>query len=350
MRTAKRPTDLIGQTDLLRVDSLSKLTGCDIFLKCEFQNPGGSIKDRAALQMVQDAMARGELERGMTIVEGTAGNTGIGLALVAKSLGMKMLAVMPNDQTPEKERMIALHGAELKTVNPVPFKDENHFYHTARRLAEGREDYWWANQFENVSNSRAHELQTGPELWEQTSGAIDILVSVAGTGGTIGGNSRFLKQQKPATKVWLVDPDGSGLYSYLKQGEFVSNGAGSMTEGIGIMRLVENFRQAQVDAAVNLPDQDLLALSRYVRDQDGIVLGSSSALNLAGAFYAAAQAGKGKTIVTFACDLGERSSSKLYNPEYLKQRDLTLELEPIESMYARYQDGVANVWHRASHA
>lgn len=344
MRTGSRPTDLIGQTDLLRINSLSQLTGCDIFLKCEFQNPGGSIKDRAALQMVQDAVSSGALQPGMTIVEGTAGNTGIGLALVAKSLGFNMLAVMPNDQAPEKERMIALHGAELKTVNPVPFRDENHFYHTARKLAEQRSDYWWANQFENTSNARAHELQTGPEIWEQTQGAIDILVSVAGTGGTIAGNSRFLKQQKPDLQVWLTDPDGSGLYSYLRSGEFVAAAGGSMTEGIGIMRLVDNFKQAKVDAAVNLPDQDLLALSRYVRDRDGIVLGSSSALNVAGALCAAAQMGPGKTIVTFACDLGERSSSKLYNPEYLRKRGLSMDLEPITELYARYKDAGDAIW------
>jgi len=345
MRKVSRPVDLIGQTDLLRINSLSDLTGCDIYLKCEFQNPGGSIKDRAALQMVQDAMASGELEPGMTIVEGTAGNTGIGLALVAKSLGFEMLAVMPNDQAPEKERMISLHGATLKTVDPVPFKNDNHFYHTARKLAEARSDYWWANQFENISNARAHELQTGPEIWQQTQGEVDILVSVAGTGGTIGGNSRFLKQQKPAAQVWLADPDGSGLFSYLKQGEFVAEG-GSMTEGIGIMRLVNNFKQAQVDAAVNLPDQDLLAISRYVRDRDGIVLGSSSALNVAGALCAAAQNGPGKTIVTFACDLGERSSSKLYNPEYLTQRGLSLDLEDINNIYARYKEFEDQVWRR----
>lgn len=345
MRLAQRPVDLIGQTDLLRVESLSKLTGCDIYLKCEFQNPGGSIKDRAALQLVQDALASGELSKGMTIVEGTAGNTGIGLALVAKSLGLNMLAVMPNDQTPEKERMITLHGADLKTVAPVPFKDDNHFYHTARKIAESRDDCWWANQFENTSNARAHELHTGPEIWEQTNGEIDILVSAAGTGGTIGGNSAFFKRQARDVQIWLADPDGSGLFSYLQKGEFVSSGS-SMTEGIGIMRLVNNFKQAQVDAAANLPDQDLLAVSRYVRDHDGIVLGSSSALNLAAALCAAAQSGPGKTIVTFACDLGERSASKLYNRDYLAQRGLSLSLEPIHDIYARYRNGDVNLWRR----
>ncbi|RUO80752.1 cysteine synthase A [Idiomarina tyrosinivorans] len=337
MLVGNRQSDLIGQTDLLKVPSLSRLTGCDIYLKCEFQNPGGSIKDRAAKQLIDDAMERGELSSGMTVVEGTAGNTGIGLALVAKSYGLNMLAVMPNDQTKEKERMITMHGGQLKTVDPVPFKNPNHFYHTARRLAEENADYWWANQFENTSNARAHYLHTGPEIWQQTAGKIDVLVSVAGTGGTIGGNSRYLKEQNPDIDVWLADPDGSGIYSFLKTGEYVSEG-GSMTEGIGIMRLVDNFKEAQIDHAVNLPDQDLISLSRYVQQQDGIVLGSSSALNVAGALAAALYHGPGKCIVTFACDLGDRSASKLYNPEYLTGRGLKLEPEPIASLLARYRE------------
>lgn len=345
MHVAKRSAELIGQTDLLRLNSLSDLTGCEIWVKLESQNPGGSIKDRAALQMIKDALDRGELKPGMTIVEGTAGNTGIGLAVVARSFGLNMLAVMPNDQTKEKERMITLHGAELVTVDPVPFKNENHFYHTARRLAEQNENYWWANQFENTSNARAHYLTTGPEIWEQTQGRVDILVSVAGTGGTIAGNSMFLKEKNPDVQVWLADPDGSGIYHYLKTGDYVSQGS-SFTEGIGIMRLVENFRLAQIDAAVNLPDDDLVTLSRYLVQQEGLVLGSSSCLNVAGALQAAVLHGPGKTIVTFACDLGERSASKLYNPEYLAQRGVRTEPEPIHSLIARYRQQGDLVWYR----
>ena len=335
MLVGHRMSDLIGQTDMVLIPSLSKLTGSEIYLKCEFQNPGGSIKDRAAKQLIEDAFARGELAPGMTVVEGTAGNTGIGLALVAKSYGLNMLAVMPNDQSPEKERMIALHGGELMAVDPVPFKNENHFYHTARRIAEERDDYWWANQFENVSNSRAHYLHTGPEIWQQMDQQLDTFVSVAGTGGTIGGNSKFLKQQHADIDIWLADPDGSGIYEFLKSGEYVSQG-GSMTEGIGIMRLVDNFKQAHIDHAVNLPDQDLVTFSRYLREQDGIVLGSSSALNVAAATAAAMHNGKGQRIVTFACDLGERSASKLYNEAYLKGRGLTSTPEPIEQLLERY--------------
>src|SRR5690554_922747 len=330
MRTAKHLAEQIGNTDLLKIRSLSALCGSDIFVKCEYQNPGGSIKDRAALQLVQDAIEKGELKPGMTIVEGTAGNTGIGLAIVAKSLGFDLLVVMPNDQTPEKTRMIELHGAQLKAVPAVPFKDPNHFYHTARRIAEENEGYWWANQFENTSNMRAHYLHTGPEIWQQTKGKVDILVSVSGTGGTIGGNSTYLKEQNPNMEVWLADPDGSGSYEFLRTGEYKSHGT-SMTEGIGIMRLVENFRRAKIDYAINLPDQDLISISRYVRDNDGILLGSSSALNVAAAYFAALHRGPGKTIVTFACDLGERSASKLYNDEYIKGRELSPEAEDIEA-------------------
>ncbi|MCC5879209.1 MAG: cysteine synthase A [Idiomarina sp.] len=337
LRRAKHQAELIGKTDLLRIRSLSELCGSDIYVKCEFQNPGGSIKDRAALQMVEDAMASGELKPGMTIVEGTAGNTGIGLAVVAKALGLDLLVVMPNDQTREKTQMIELHGARLMAVDPVPFKNDNHFYHTARRLAENSDSYWWANQFENTSNMRAHYLHTGPEIFQQLDGKVDVLVSVSGTGGTIAGNSRYLKEQNPQAEVWLADPDGSGSYNFLKTGEFVAQG-GSMTEGIGIMRRVENFRQAQIDYALNLPDQDLVSIADYVRRHDGIVLGSSSALNVAAAYFAALHRPPGQNIVTFACDLGERSSSKLYNPEYLQSRGLNPQPESIEHLTARYKE------------
>lgn len=341
--------ELIGNTDLLRIPSLSALTGCEILVKCEFQNPGGSIKDRAALQMVKDAIESGELKPGMTIVEGTAGNTGIGLAVVAKALGYKMLTVMPKGQTPEKEKMIALHGSELMLVDPCPFANPNHFYHTARRLAEENDNYWWANQFENTNNAKAHYEHTGPEIWQQTDGKIDALVSVSGTGGTIGGTSCYLKEQKSDVEVWSVDPDGSGIYHYLKTGEYKAQGS-SFTEGIGIMRTVANFAQAKIDKGITLPDQDLVTVSRAVRNNDGLVLGSSSALNLAGALFAAAKSGPGKTIVTFACDAGERSYSKLWNPEFLTEKGIRDDLETIEQMFERYramdEDVIVNVTRR----
>lgn len=336
--TADNLSDLIGNTPLLKIPSLSEISGCDIFLKCEQLNPGGSIKDRAALQMVQDAIENGELKKGMTIVEGTAGNTGIGLAVVAKSLGYDLLAVMPNNQAKEKERMIALHGAELKLVDPCPFANENHFYHTARRLAEeDPKKYWWANQFENLSNFKAHCTHTAPEIFNQVDGKLDFLVSVAGTGGTIGGNSTYLKETIPGLKVILIDPEGSGLCSYFHKGEFKAEG-GSITEGIGIMRLVANFAKAQVDEAYTIPDQDLITIAQFVRNHDGIVLGSSAALNVAGAFMTAIKNGPGKRIVTFYCDLGERSFSKMYNEEFLKTRDLDItqsDIKPLQKKYSK---------------
>ncbi len=337
LKVAQHSAELIGNTPLLKIPSLSNLTNCEIFLKCEQLNPGGSIKDRAALQMVLDALEEGKLKKGMTIVEGTAGNTGIGLAIVAKALGFELLAVMPNDQAKEKERMITLHGGQIKLVDPVPFKNENHFYHTARRLAEENpKKYWWANQFENLSNFKAHYTCTGPEIYEQIQGRLDFLVSSSGTGGTIGGNSVFLKEKIPHLKVILVDPPGSGLASYIKTGEFKSEGK-SLTEGIGIMRLVANFAKAKVDDAFTLPDQDIVTLAQYVRNQDGIVLGSSTALNVAGALKVAAKNGPGKRIVTFYCDLGERSYSKLFNPEYLQSRGLDITQSAIEPLMEKYQ-------------
>ncbi len=342
MQIKENITQLIGQTDLVKINSLSALSGSDIYLKCEFQNPGGSIKDRAALQMVQDAIASGALQPGMTIVEGTAGNTGIGLALVAKAMGFEMLTVMPRGQTIEKQRMIELSGAQLHLVDPCPFADPKHFYHTARRMAEARDDYWWANQFENTSNAQAHYAQTGPEIWQQTAGQIDALVSVCGTGGTIGGVSKYLKEQQPDIKVWLVDPDGSGIYHYLKTGEYQAHGS-SFTEGIGIMRTVENFRLARIDHAITLPDQDLVTISRHVRDHDGILLGSSAALNVAGALFVAARSKTRQTIVTFACDLGERSFSKLYNPEFLQQQGISETHETVAQLHQRYKTAGAVV-------
>jgi cysteine synthase A len=326
----------IGNTDLLRIPSLSKLTGCDILIKCEHQNPGGSIKDRAALQIVKDAVNSGKLKPGMTIVEGTAGNTGIGLALVAKALGFNLIVVMPKGQTPEKERLIELHGAELRLVDACPFANENHFYHTARRIAEENESYWWADQFENTSNYQAHYKNTAPEIWQQTNGNIDAFVSVCGTGGTIGGNSKYFVEKNPNILNWLVDPDGSGIHNYLKSGKYVASEGGSFTEGIAIMRLVENFKAAKIHRSVNLPDKDLVLFSRYVRDHDGIVLGSSSALNVAGAIFAAAKMGKGKTIVTFSCELGERSYSKLWNEDFLATKNIDSRLNNVQSLFEEY--------------
>ena len=342
LNKAKRNlAEAIGNTDLVKITSLSELTGCDIYVKCEFQNPGGSVKDRAALQMVLDAEARGELKPGMTIVEGTAGNTGIGLAIVAKSRGYNLKVVMPKGQTIEKEKMIELHGAELVLVDPVPFANPDHFYHTARRIAEQDDNAWWANQFENTANADAHYLHTGPELYQQTGRKLDIFVSVAGTGGTIGGVTKYLKEQNPKIKTLSIDPDSSGIYHFLQTGEYKASPGSSFTEGIGIMRLVNNFKQAKIDYALNLPDKDIVTIAEYVRHQDAIVLGSSSALNVTAAFYAALKfgpksGGESQTIVTLACDLGERSASKLYNNAFLTSKEILPDTQSIETLVENY--------------
>lgn len=342
-KTVQNLAQLIGNTSLLRINSLSELTGCDIYVKCEFQNPGGSVKDRAALQMVLDAEANGELKPGMTIVEGTAGNTGIGLAIVAKSLGYNLKVVMPKGQTKEKEQMIELHGAELALVDAAPFSNPNHFYHTARRIAEEDDNAWWANQFENLSNANAHFTGTGPEIFDQLDGELDIFVSVAGTGGTLGGVTKFLKQQDQNIKTISLDPDGSGIFHFLQTGEYKASEGGSFTEGIGIMRLVDNFRQANVDFALNLPDKDIVTVAEYVRKNDALVLGSSSALNVAGALFSAIQfgplsGGDKQSVVTLACDLGERSSSKLYNPEFLASKNIDPSEQSIEQLVEKYKN------------
>jgi cysteine synthase A len=331
-------TDLIGNTPVVKVESLSRLTGCEILLKCENLNPGGSVKDRAALQMVQDAIANGQLKEGMTIVEGTAGNTGIGLALVGRSLGYDVLVVMPSNQAQEKERQVSLFNAELKKVAPCPFSNPNHFYHTARNIAEeSPQKYWWANQFENLSNFMAHYSRTGPEIKQQTDGKLDFFVSVAGTGGTIGGVSSYLKEKMPGTKIILADPEGSGSCSFVHTGEYKSSG-GSITEGIGIMRLVANFEKASIDDAFTLPDQDLVTVAEYVRQNDGLVVGSSTALNLAGALKIAVSNGPAKRILTIMCDGGERSYSKLYNPEFLAEKELDPTNLDINALLKKYRD------------
>ena len=316
--------ELIGNTPILKINSLSKLTGSNIFIKCESMNPGGSIKDRAARQIILEAIDSKQLKPGMTIVEGTAGNTGIGLAVVAKSLGYESIAVMPSGQAIEKERMISFFGGVLKLVAPCPFSDQNHFYHTARRLAEENpKKYFWADQFENLSNFNAHYKHTAPEIEKVFGKDLDYFICAAGTGGTIGGNTAYLKKVNSKIKTLLVDPKGSGLHSYLKTGEFKSEGT-SFTEGIGNMRLVENFKQAIIDDSISLDDQYLYTIAKYVSDQDGIKLGTSSALNVAGAFHTALKAKKGSNILTFKCDLAERSYSKMNNATFLTDKGIDL--------------------------
>jgi cysteine synthase A len=313
--------DSVGNTPLLRVQSLSKRTGNTILGKAEFLNPGGSIKDRAAKGMIRDAEARGVLKPGATIVEGTAGNTGIGLALLGRERGYRVVVSMPDNQAREKYELLEAMGAEVRKVPPVPFANENHFFHQARKLAEAN-GWWWANQFENLANGDFHYETTGPELWEQCEGRIDVLVSAVGTGGTLSGVSRYLKEKNPKLRVVLVDPMGSGLYCYVREGKLEASGS-SITEGIGIMRLTENFKRARVDEAMRVTDQQMVETLYHLAREDSLVVGTSSALNVRAAYEVAkAQPGAGLNIVTFLCDHGSRSFSKVFTPDFLASKGL----------------------------
>ena len=308
----------IGETPLIRVPSLSEMTGCEILGKAEFLNPGGSVKDRAAKFMIEDAVAKGILKRGGLVVEGTAGNTGIGLALMCNALGFACSLVVPSNQSQEKIDLLRALGADVELVPPAPFKDPNNYFHVARRKAEENPGSFWANQFENTANSDAHFKTTGPEIWRQSSGKVDAVILAAGTGGTIGGVSAFIKERSPKTQVWLIDPPGSGLWSWIKKGVIASEGS-SITEGIGIMRLTENFKRARIDDAVRGSDEEVVAMAHHVLRRDGLFVGTSAALNLVGAVRMARKLGPGKVVVTVLCDGGGRYQSRLFNSEWLRQ-------------------------------
>ncbi len=312
----------IGNTPLLKIKSLSDLTGCEIYAKSELSNPGGSIKDRTALGIILEAEQNGAIKSGDTLVEGTAGNTGIGIAMIAAQKGYKALIVMPNNQAQEKYDILKNLGAELITVAPVPFANENHFYHTAKRLASEKSNSYWINQFENLGNYRVHYNTTGPEIWHDLNGHIDAFVSACGTGGTIAGVSRFLKEKKSSVHIRLVDPFGSGLYSYIKNGKIESRGS-SITEGIGIMRLTANFKEAQIDDAVQVTDEKMISMLFHIEKHDGLLIGTSAALNLYGAYqYGLENKNSGKKIVTILCDSSLRYRSKIYNETFLSEKNL----------------------------
>ncbi len=312
----------VGNTPLIKIQSLSKISGCEIFGKAEFLNPGGSIKDRAALGMINAAENRGQLISGSILVEGTAGNTGIGLATLAADRGYKCLIVMPNNQAQEKYDILKALGAELVLVPPVPFANENHFYHTAKKLASETPNSFWVNQFENLANFQQHFETTGPEIWDQTEGKISAFVSSSGTGGTIAGVSQYLKSKNPAVHIRLVDPMGSGLHHYLKTGTLKSEGT-SITEGIGNMRLTENFKKVKIDDSVQVHDQKMISMLYYLAKEDGLLVGTSAALNVMGSFlYAMENKNSGKQIVTVLCDSAIRYQSKIFNSEFLKSQNL----------------------------
>lgn len=312
--------DLIGKTPLIRLEGPSEATGCDIYGKAEFLNPGGSVKDRAALSIVIEGRESGALKPGQAIYEGTAGNTGIGLALVGGALGHPVHIVMPRTQSEEKKQALRALGARLIEVDPAPFSSPNHFVHYSRRLAEENGGFW-SNQFDNLANRRAHERTTGPEIWEQTGGAIDGFVSTVGSGGTLSGVSAYLRAQKPDIAIALADPAGAGLYNYFTTGEMRAEG-GSITEGIGVNRITGNLEGLEVDHAYRIQDADFLPLLFELVREEGLSLGGSAGVNVAGAMRLAETLGPGKTIVTLLCDAGSRYAGKLYNADFLRSRGL----------------------------
>ena len=326
MRVVPDFIELIGKTPLVHLRGASAATGCEILGKCEFLNPGGSVKDRAALFIVRDAEQRGQLRPGGTIVEGTAGNTGIGLALVGNALGYRSVIVIPETQSQEKKEMLRLCGADLIEVPAVPYRDPDNYVKYSGRLAAelaGREPNGaiWANQFDNVANRRAHLETTGPEIWEQTGGKVDGFVCAVGTGGTLAGVGMALKERKPSIVIGLADPMGAALYHYYAHGELKAVGD-SITEGIGQGRVTANLEDAPIDVPFQIPDEEALPVIFDLAQNEGHVMGGSTGINVAGAIRLARHMGPGHTIVTVLCDYGTRYFSKLYNPAFLRERGL----------------------------
>jgi cysteine synthase len=318
--------DLIGNTPLVYMRRASEETGCTILGKAEFLNPGQSVKDRAALFIIEDAEQKGLLRPGGTIVEGTAGNTGIGLALVGNAKGYRTVIVIPDTQSQEKKDMIRLCGAELIEVPAVPYRDPNNYVRYSGRLAEALNETMpngaiWANQFDNVANRDGHIRTTGQEIWRQTEGKIDAFVSAVGTGGTLAGVGIALKERNKDVKIVLADPDGAALYNYYAHGELKAEGS-SITEGIGQGRITANLEDAPVDMWFNIKDKDALPLIFDLVVEEGLVLGGSTGINLAGATRAARELGPGRVIVTVLCDYGNRYQSKMFNPAFLREKDL----------------------------
>ena len=316
----------IGNTPLIKLKAASELTGCNIYGKAEFLNPGGSVKDRAALALLKDAQDKKLITKGGTVVEGTAGNTGIGLALIGNSLGYKTIIVMNDNQTQEKKDLIKNIGAELRLVAPKPYKDDDNFVKVAARLAEelkpsNNNGVIWANQFDNVANAKGHYEGTGREIWEQTDGKIDGFVCSSGTGGTISGISNALKEKNKDIKIYLADPKGSALYNYIINGELKSEG-GSITEGIGSSRVTKNFENAKIDDAYSIDDHEALPILSDLIQNEGLSLGTSCGINIAGAIRLGKELGPGKTIVTILCDKSDKYSSKMFNKDFLKEKKL----------------------------
>jgi cysteine synthase A len=318
--------DAIGNTPLIKLREASENTGCDIYAKCEFLNPGGSVKDRAALYIIKDAEEKGLLKPGGVIVEGTAGNTGIGLALVGCASSYRTIIVIPETQTEEKKDMLRLAGADLREVEAVPYKDSGNYIHVSERIAKEMADTHphgaiWANQFDNTANRDAHTFGTGPEIWEQLDGKVDGFTCSVGTGGTLAGVGMALKEHNKDVMIKLSDPMGSALYEFYENGELKAEGD-SITEGIGQGRETDNLKGAPIDGAYQITDEEALPIVFDLLKYEGLCVGSSSGINIAGAMRMAEEMGPGHTIVTLLCDYGPRYQSKLFNPSFQKEKRL----------------------------
>ena len=316
----------IGNTPLIKLKAASEITGCNIYGKAEYLNPGGSVKDRAALALLRDAEEKKIISKGGTIVEGTAGNTGIGLCLLGNSLGYKTIIVMNDNQTQEKKDTLRNMGADLRLVPAKPYKDDGNFVKVAGRLADelrpnNNNGVVWANQFDNVANSKGHYETTGPEIWEQTEGKVDGFVCSSGTGGTIAGVGNALKEKNKDIKIYLSDPKGSALYNYVVNGELKSEG-GSITEGIGSSRITKNFATAKIDGAFSIDDKESLPIIFDLIQNEGLSLGTSCGVNIVGAIRLGKELGPGNTIVTILCDKSDRYNSKLFNKSFLQEKGL----------------------------
>ena len=319
--------DGIGNTPLIKLRGPSEITGCNIYGKAEYLNPGGSVKDRAALALIRDAEEKKLIKKGGTIVEGTAGNTGIGLCLLGNSLGYKTIIVMPETQSQEKKDTLKNIGADLRLVPAKPYKDPNNYVKYSARLADelrpgNNNGVVWANQFDNVANAKGHYEGTGKEIWDQTEGKIDGFVCSSGTGGTIAGVSNALKEKNKNIKIYLSDPKGSALYNYIKNGELKSEG-NSITEGIGSSRVTKNFENAKIDDAYSIDDREALPVLFDLIKNEGLSLGTSCGINIAGAIRLGKELGPGKTIVTILCDKSDRYNSKLFNKSFLQEKGLS---------------------------
>jgi cysteine synthase A len=311
----------VGNTPLIRLAVLSDETGCEILGKAEFLNPGGSVKDRAALYILQDAERRGALKPGGTVVEGTAGNTGIGLAHICNARGYRCVIVIPQTQSPEKMELLRMLGAEVRPVPAAPYADPNNYVKIAGRLAAELPNAIWANQFDNVVNRQAHFETTGPEIWRDTGGRIDAFVCASGTGGTIGGVSRFLKERNRAIRIVLADPMGSALYHYVRSGTLKAEGS-SITEGIGSSRVTANFADSPIDDALQIPDSECVPVVHRLLRREGLFMGGSTGINVAAAVRVAREMGPGHTIVTLLCDRGSLYAGRLFNEEFLASKGL----------------------------